>query len=170
MTLVANTGNLGIGETEPTEKLHVAGIITTTSALFVGTDVTVAGIITMTGATSSITGNLNGNVSGNVTGLVNATTGVSTFKSVSITDKTNTQFDGFGINKIPDTGNMVDIIGDSGTDDSKVFVTNDGNIGIGTTRIDDTININALQSKATFGAVGVGTTQPLAAIDFRFAG
>ena len=170
MTLVANTGNLGIGETDPVEKLHVAGIITTTSALFVATNLSVKGNLQMTGANSSITGNLNGNVSGNITGLVNATTGVSTFKSISVTDRTDTQFDGFGINKKPDSTNMVDMIGDSGTDDSKVFVTNDGNIGIGTTRIDDTININALQSKATFGAVGVGTTQPLGAIDFRFAG
>ena len=36
--------------------------------------------------------------------------------------------------------------------------------------IDDTININALQAKATFGSVGVGTTNPLSAVDFRHAG
>ena len=171
MTLVANTGNLGIGETEPTETLHVAGIITTTSDLFVATNLSVKGNLEMTGALSQVNAKgVNGTFAGPLTGLVNATTGVSTFLSIRVTDKTETQFDGFGINKTPDAGNMVDIIGDSGTDDSKVFVNNDGNIGIGTTRIDDTININALQAKATLGAVGGGTTNPQAVIDFRYAG
>ena len=171
MTLVANTGNLGIGETQPTETLHVAGIITTTSDLFVATNLSVKGNLEMTGALSQVNAKeVNGTFAGPLTGLVNATTGVSTFQSIKVTDKTETQFDGFGINKTPDAGNMVDIIGDSGTDDSKVFVNNDGNIGIGTTRIDDTININALQAKATLGAVGVGTTNPQAVIDFRYAG
>ena len=65
---------------------------------------------------------------------------------------------------------MVDIIGDGGEDSTKVFVSNNGTIGIGTDRIDDTVNINALQSKATLGSVGVGTTNPQAVIDFKYAG
>lgn len=171
MTLVANTGNLGIGKTDPTETLHVAGIITTTSSLFVATDLSVKGNLEMTGASSQIIANqVNGTFAGNLTGLVNATTGVSTFQSISVTDKTNTQFDGFGINKNPDSGNMVDIIGDGGEISTKLFVANNGTIAIGTDRIDDTVNINALQSKATLGAVGVGTTNPQAVIDFKYAG
>ena len=171
MTLVANTGNLGIGETQPTEKLHVAGIITTTSDLFVATNLSVKGNLQMTGTTSQVNAKqVNGTFVGPLTGLVNATTGVSTFQSISITDKTNTQFDGLGINKNPDAGNIIDIIGDSGLESSKVFVSNNGTIGIGTTRIDDTVNINALQSKATFGAVGVGTTNPQAVVDLSAGG
>ena len=171
MTLVANTGNLGIGETEPTEKLHVAGIITTTSDLFVATNLSVKGNLEMTGTTSQIIAKqVNGTFAGPLSGLVNATAGVSTFKSISVTDKTNIQFDGLGVNKNPDSENMIDIIGDSGLESSKVFVSNNGTIGIGTTRIDDTVNINALQSKATFGAVGVGTTNPQAVVDLSAGG
>ena len=170
MTLVGNTGNLGIGKTDPTEKLHVAGIVTTTSDSFVAGKLSVKGNLEMTGASSEISGNLTGLVSGNVTGLVNATAGISTFTSISVTDKTNTQFDGFGVNKNPDSGNIVDIIGGGGEESSKVFVSNNGSIGIGTTRIDDTVNINALQSKVTLGSVGVGTTNPQAVVDFSAAG
>ncbi len=162
MTLVGNTGNLGIGKTDPTEKLHVAGIVTTTSDSFVAGKLSVKGNLEMTGASSEISGNL--------TGLVNAVTGISTFTSISVTDKTNTQFDGFGVNKNPDSGNIVDIIGGGGEESSKVFVSNNGSIGIGTTRIDDTVNINALQSKVTLGSVGVGTTNPQAVVDFSAAG
>ena len=36
--------------------------------------------------------------------------------------------------------------------------------------IDDSIGINALQAKATFGAIGIGTTQPQSAFDCRYAG
>ena len=171
MTLVGNTGNLGIGETQPTELLHVGGGATFTGNSFISTNLSIKGNLEMTGTTSQIIAKqVNGTFAGPLTGLVNATAGVSTFQSISVTDKTNTQFDGFGINKNPDAGNMVDIIGDSGEDSTKVFVSNNGTIGIGTDRIDDTVNINALQSKATLGSVGVGTTNPQAVIDFKYAG
>ena len=171
MTLVGNTGNLGIGETQPTEVLHVGGGATFTGNSFISTNLSIKGNLEMTGTTSQIIAKqVNGTFAGPLTGLVNATAGVSTFQSISVTDKTNTQFDGFGINKNPDAGNMVDIIGDGGEDSTKVFVSNNGTIGIGTDRIDDTVNINALQSKATLGSVGVGTTNPQAVIDFKYAG
>ena len=89
MTLT-NTGRLGIGSTAPTQSLDVDG-----SGVFTGTvtalNQTVNNNLNVTGTiTGNVTGNLTGNVtgtalSGNLTGTVNATSGISTFREVHVT-------------------------------------------------------------------------------------
>ena len=162
---LSNGGNLGIGKTDPSEKLHVAGIATVINNLFVGENISAVGSITG----SSLSGSLTGNVTGNLTGNVNTNTGISTFLNIKVNEK-DTQFAGIGVGKTCGVSNIIDAVGGDGLYSSRLFVTTDGNIGIMTDVIDDTININALQAKATFGSVGVGTTNPLSAIDFRHAG
>ena len=162
---LSNGGNLGIGETNPSEKLHVAGIATVINNLFVGENISAVGSITG----SSLSGSLTGNVTGNLTGNVNTNTGISTFLNIEVNEK-DTKFAGIGVGKTCAVSNIIDAVGGDGLYSSRLFVTTDGNIGIMTDVIDDTININALQAKATFGSVGVGTTNPLSAIDFRHAG
>ena len=162
---LSNGGNLGIGETNPSEKLHVAGIATVINNLFVGENISAVGSITG----SSLSGSLTGNVTGNLTGNVNTNTGVSTFLNIKVNEK-DTQFAGIGVGQTCAVSNIIDAVGGDGLYSSRLFVTTDGNIGIMTDVIDDTININALQAKATFGSVGVGTTNPLSAVDFKDAG
>ena len=164
MTLTGD-GNLGIGITLPVHPLHVSGIATVSSHLYVGDSIT--GIGSITG--SSFYGGLTGNVTGDLTGNVNVTSGISTFFNIKVNEK-DTQFAGIGIGKNCAVSNIIDAVGGDGLYSSRLFVTTDGNIGIMTDVIDDTININALQAKATLGSVGVGTTNPLSAIDFRDAG
>ena len=90
MTLT-NTGLLGIGLTNPSEKLSVAGVATITSNLIVGGNATFGGNgsfggnLTVSGnLNSNLTGNVTGNVTGNLTGNVNTTAGISSFKKIGI--------------------------------------------------------------------------------------
>jgi hypothetical protein len=166
MTLTSD-GSLGIGVTIPLHKLHVAGISTLGGNTFIGGNLSVLGSLTSQ-ATINAT-EFNGEVDGNLTGNVNATSGLSTFFNIKVTSK-QTEFSGLGIGRTCATTNLVDIIGPSGLSTSRIFITTDGSIGIGTNRIDDTININAVKSKATLGSLGIGKTNPLSAVDFSDAG
>ena len=91
MTLT-NTGRLGIGETQPNETLHVAGVSSVTGNSFVGGNFSVSGNSTV-GGNLTVDGSLNisnintditGNVTGNLSGNVNSTSGISTFLKVGI--------------------------------------------------------------------------------------
>ena len=169
MTLT-NAGVLGIGITIPdsTKKLHVlggskiTGVSTFNSDLFVGNDLNVKGSLTVSLVTASVTGNLTGNV--------NASSGLSTFSGIKVTDKTETNFAGVGIGTTCSNANYIETVNDAGFSTSKFIVNTEGKVAIGTDNIRDGIGLNAHKEKATFGAVGVGTTSPLAAVDFRDAG
>ena len=157
-------GNLGIGITLPEMELHVSGGSTVSGNSYYGGDLTVYGTLTAVG---NITGNANfGYIQGNIdaSSLIQSV-GVSTFSEINVT-QTNSILAGVGIG----TTNPNDYRLDINEDDKRFFVDIDGNIGIKTDVIDDTITINALQGKATFGSVGVGTTNPQSAVDFREAG
>ncbi len=91
MTLT-NTGRLGIGITNPGEKLTVAGVCTVTSNSFVGGNLNVSGNSTI-GGNVTINGsliipvintNIIGNVTGDLSGNVFNTSGISTFRKIGI--------------------------------------------------------------------------------------
>ena len=169
MTLT-NTGTLGIGLTTPdsTRKLHVDGKIKVTgistfgSDLFVGNNLNVKNTLTVSTVNANVTGSLSGNV--------NAASGVSTFSAIKTTDKTATNFAGVGIGTTVSNPNYIETVNSAGLSTSKFIVNTEGQVAIGTDTIRDGVGLNAHKEKATFGAVGVGTTTPLAAIDFSEAG
>ena len=166
-----NGGKLGIGITIPQQALHVSGASTITGNSFFGSNLNVKSNLTVNGnviVDGSTT--FNGSITGDLlTGNVYSTSGVSTFAKLRVTGS-NSNFNGVGIGTTNSDGYPLSILGGSGASTTKFFVTTDGNIGIKTTVIDDTININALQAKATFGSVGLGTTNPQSAFDCRYAG
>ena len=168
MTLTGSTGRLGVGTTLPTFKLQVeggskiTGVSTFSSDLFVGNNLNVKGALAV-----SI---INANVTGNLTGNINAASGISTFSAIKTTDKTATNFAGVGIGTTVSNENYIETVNSVGLSTSKFIVNTEGKVAIGTDTIRDGIGLNAHKEKATFGAVGVGTTSPLAAVDFRDAG
>ena len=166
-----NGGKLGIGITIPQQALHVSGASTITGNSFFGSNLNVKSNLTVGGnvivdGTTTFNGSITGDL---LTGNVYSTSGVSTFAKLRVTGS-NSNFNGVGIGTTNSDGYPLSILGGSGASTTKFFVTTDGNIGIKTTVIDDTININALQAKATFGSVGLGTTNPQSAFDCRYAG
>jgi len=168
MTLTGSTGRLGVGTTLPTFKLQVeggskiTGVSTFSSDLFVGNNLNVKGVLEVSVINANVTGNLSGNI--------NAASGVSTFSAIKTTDKTATNFAGVGIGTTVSNENYIETVNSTNEPTSKFIVNTEGKVAIGTDTIRDSIGLNAHKEKVTFGAVGVGTTTPLAAVDFRDAG
>ena len=150
-------GNLGIGITHPEYDLDVTGsvrstgIVTATDLYLTGsgiveTDLTVEGSL-------NITGGLTANITGNLTGNVNSTTGISTFRSVSVTQTITADKIGIG----------TDISGQSlafaVNDEINSFIINpQGQVGIRTEYLVGGVSgINAPTTISVFGAIGVAT-------------
>ena len=169
MTLT-HGGLLGIGNTQPVNTLHVVGTSTVTSNSFVGGNLNVVGNSAVTGTLTAGTlsiSNLSANLTGNVTGNVNATSGLSTFTNLKVTQDTELQ-NNVGIGTTVRTELRVAINPESG---NRVFVEVDGGIGIKTTDSLSGIDINALQASAIFSNIGIGTTvADTAVVDFADAG
>ena len=112
---LTDTGNLGVGITNPSHKLsvdgtsRVSGVATFQNAVFID------GILTVNDATIS-------NLTGNVTGSIKSTVGMST-----LTHLEATQSIGIGITG---SGNFLNISADSG---KRFVVTDLGHVGIKTT-------------------------------------
>ena len=169
MTLTGIGGSLGIGVTLPEKPLHVSGGSTVTGDSFFGNDVeikrdlSIQRNLTVSGTfNSDVTGDVTGNVTGNVVGNLNSS-GVSTALTLR-TEK-------IGINATPVGSDNLLTMNVTGNDDT-ILVNSTGQIGIRTTAagIATDVVINASGVTATFGQVGVGTTRPAAAVDFRYAG
>ena len=152
MTLT-NAGRLGIGVTQPTDEIDVAGGVTVSGALSVG------GNINLTG---TMIGNMQGNVIGNVIGVLagntNATVGISTLNNLSVA----------GIATIQNQKSTKISIGENPADDlfrvfissdKNVFVNDIGQVGVNTNISLPGVGINASSTNAVVAAIGVGVTQ-----------
>ena len=171
MTLT-HQGSLGIGETQPNHNLHVVGTSTVTSNAFFGNNVNIKGDADVTGTLtvgSFSISSFTGNVVGNLTGNVNATSGLSTFKDLKVTGNSELQGN-VGIGTTADVNNVFALKINSDPR-NRIVVDIFGNIGIKTTEITPGFEIDAIQTSATFGTVGVGTTSiGKAVVDFSDAG
>jgi hypothetical protein len=155
-------GNLGLGVTNPTNKLHVVGTSTITGNAFFGQNINVSGNTNISGNLNLLGGgSLNANLTGNVSGNVNSTVGISTFNNISVTNDLSSFKSFIGI-------------GTAGSDPSyhfqvlDSFVVSSSGIGIGTNIeipiIDSNFTISASDADAVFKRVGIGTTVPQAAL------
>jgi len=162
MTL-RNSGNLGIGITQPTTKLQVNGTVSVSGiSTFTGQ------ITASSGLTGDVTGDLTGTVTGTLTGNVNATSGVSTF-----VDTINSGFAEFSSNGVGiGTTASQQALSINQSKGSRVEVTGTGKVGIKTdvevAGLDVIVN-----GFAAAGAIGIGVSATRAlqsAVDFGDAG
>ena len=172
-------GSLGIGQTQPVNTLHVVGTSTVTSDAFFGNDVTIAGDASIAGALTFGTANfdvltanrVNASIFG---GNVYSQSGISTFKDLKVTGNSELQ-GAVGIGTIASgellNGNPRFPVSINPQDDKRILINSTGQIGIRTTEISNSIDVDAIECVAIFGVVGVGTTIPgKAAVDFSDAG
>jgi len=169
-------GNLGIGVTEPNARLHVgggatfAGDVNTLSNVYVGGTLDAPAVVTQSLTVPSLTLDL-------LEGNVNATSGVSTFATVSVASsiilpETGVFTLGITTNS---PGHLVAISESDAFEEEDAllrnfFIDNGGNIGIGTTASVDDIQIYGPTKYAGFGAIAIGTSEPTGAVDFAKAG
>jgi hypothetical protein len=156
MTLTGIGGSLGIGLTVPSKKLDVFGSANISSNLDVGGNLDVTGSFT-TGTlnVATVIGDLQGNVTGNLTGLINSpSTGISTIPKL-------TSF-GIGIG-VTDSGKALNI---NSNIESKVFVTTDGRVAIGTDVFSNSsVNVELKSDVFVHNSISVGNTAQCA-VDF----
>ncbi len=164
-------GRLGIGITVPTNNLHVVGTSTVTGNSFAGGNISAGNNLiaagSITGASLSVP-----RVDSTLFGNVNSTSGISTFQSLKTTGTTqgtSAQFaSGVGIGV---TASGVSLSINSATSNRFTF-TQGGGLRIKGTTLNNGIDLETdiNDGRVLFGAVGVGTTQPKAAVDFSDAG
>ena len=171
MTLTGIGGSLGIGITQPTKELDVVGAGNFSGNVTVGNNLTVSGLLL-----GNVQGTLTGNVSGTLAGNANATVGVSTLNNLTISGVTTTtnmfvsNKIGIGTDSIEHVVMINDLEDDNLDESPQIFITASGSIGIRTTSELPNVSINASQSQAVFGGIGVGSTIIVGSVDLRAAG
>ena len=140
-------GNLGLGITTPSHRLHVSGISTFTANAYFNGDVNIEGNL--------IIDDISANISGNLTGNVNAASGISTFNELKVTDTISTS----GIT----TTDRVNL----GNTPQNIFkIDENGNVGIKTETIISNIELDVRGDvQAQYGLVVGPTTTAKCAID-----
>ena len=140
-------GNLGIGITNPSHKLHVSGISTFTNNAYFNADVTIEGNLIIDAISTDITGRLTGNV--------NAETGISTFKNLKVLTTVSTS----GVS-------TTDKVNLGGTPQNIFKIDENGNVGIKTDRIISNIELDVRGDvQAQQGLVVGPTTTAKCAVD-----
>ena len=157
-------GKLGIAITNPVNTLHVVGTSTITSNAYFGNNVEISGDLTING--SLVLGAITANVTGNLTGNVNASSGISTFNDIQVTDRALFDFS-VGIGTTNPNNNPLEI---NSSPTSRFIVNPQGSVGVKTSSITNGIGFDALTTSAIFGSVGVGTTSLRSVVDFADAG
>ena len=171
-------GNLGIGITNPSQKLSVQGISTFTGNAHFNSNVTVGGSINISALTATLTGDVQDGSSDVIldvsqkllNGNVNTASGISTFNQVST--GSTLRSDNILVNGTSFAHALLShhISVNSGSS-SRFYVDDTGSIGISTTlKYSDDIGINAADKFAVLGGVSVGSTIPKCAVDFADAG
>ena len=164
-------GRLGIGVTVPTDNLHVVGTSTVTGNSFAGGNISAGNNIIAANQIQAASLSVP-RVDSTLFGNVNSTSGISTFQSLKTTGTTqgtSAQFaTGVGIGV---TASGVSLSINSATSNRFTF-TQGGSLRIKGTTINDGIDLetNVNDGRVLFGAIGVGTTAPRAAVDFADAG
>ena len=164
-------GRLGIGITVPTNNLHVVGTSTVTGNSFAGGNISAGNNIIAANQIQAASLSVP-RVDSTLFGNVNSTSGISTFQSLKTTGTTqgtSAQFaTGVGIGV---TASGVSLSINSATSNRFTF-TQGGGLRIKGTTLNNGIDLETdiNDGRVLFGAVGVGTTQPKAAVDFSNAG
>ena len=165
-------GNLGIGKTDPTEKLNVQGTSFFSDVATFNNGITITGALTadVKGDLLDLSDNTVFDVSEKLFfGNVNISSGISTFNEVSAGSTVSTDNIVIGGNTVSRSSTAHIITGNN--EQNRFYVNDSGAIGISTT-VDYGLNvgINAPSKFAVLGGVGVGTTAPRCAVDFADAG
>ena len=159
MTLT-NSGNLGIGLTNPTDKLSITGNVAITGVCTANSFV--AGSLTGD-LVGNVTGNINASGSGLVLGNSNVTTGVSTFAGLTVTTSAILPSTGVGIG----TTTSGQILSVNPLAQDRFFVATSGGVGIKTTLLAPTVELDVYGDIKSH-SVAIGDTGR-SAIDFSAA-
>jgi hypothetical protein len=154
-------GNLGLGVTNPTEKLKVVGVASITNNLYVGQNIIGDSSLTVSNNITATSGNItagNNLIVNNITTL-NGNTTIANSSNLTVTGDlvVNGSFN-FNLPPINQTSGI-----------STFFNLNIIN-NLGITTSSARADLDVLDGGGIFGLVGVGTTIPLSAIDFSSAG